>query len=71
MLRGLHDTRMPMIFAFIGYWLIGIGVGVWLAFERGWAGVGIWTGLAAGLAVVALLMLDRWHRREKLGLLRT
>ena len=71
MLRGLHDTRVPMIFAFVGYWVVGIGVGVWLAFDRGWQGVGIWTGLAAGLAFVALLMLDRWRRREKIGLVRT
>ena len=68
MLRGLHDTRVPMIFAFFGYWVIGIGVGVWLAFDRGWAGVGIWIGLAAGLAVVAVLMLDRWRRRVAIGL---
>jgi len=68
MLRGLHDTRVPMMFAFVGYWGVGIGVGVWLAFDRGWAGVGIWTGLAAGLAFVAVLMLDRWRRREGLGL---
>ena len=33
-LRGLHDTRVPMIFTFVGYWLVGIGVGVWLAFRR-------------------------------------
>jgi MATE family multidrug resistance protein len=68
MLRGLHDTRVPMLFAFCGYWVIGIGVGVWLAFDRGWAGVGIWTGLAVGLAVVAVLMLDRWRRRAAIGL---
>ena len=70
MLRGLHDTRVPLIFALVGYWGIGIGVGMWLAFNRGWAGVGIWVGLAAGLAFVAVLMLDRWRRRAKLGLLR-
>ena len=68
MLRGLHDTRVPMLFAFFGYWVIGIGIGVWLAFDRGWQGVGIWTGLAAGLAVVAVLMLDRWRRRVAIGL---
>jgi multidrug resistance protein, MATE family len=67
-LRGLHDTRVPMIFTFVGYWLIGIGVGVWLAFRAGWGGVGIWTGLAIGLAIVAVLMLARWVRRERLGL---
>ena len=68
MLRGLHDTRVPMIFTFIGYWAIGIGVGTWLAFRRGWQGQGIWTGLAVGLAIVAVLMIWRWSRRETLGL---
>ncbi|MBB3764316.1 MATE family efflux transporter [Sphingomicrobium lutaoense] len=67
-LRGLHDTKIPMVFTFVGYWLIGIGVGAWLAFEAGWDGVGIWTGLAVGLAIVAILMLARWMMREKLGL---
>lgn len=67
-LRGLHDTRVPMIFTFIGYWLIGIGAGAWLAFEAGWDGVGIWSGLAIGLAIVAVLMLQRWVRRGRLGL---
>ena len=70
MLRGLHDTRVPMIFTFIGYWAIGIGVGAWLAFRQGWQGQGIWTGLAVGLAIVAVLMLWRWIRRETLGLTR-
>ena len=68
LLRGLHDTRVPMIFTFIGYWLVGIGAGVWLAFSRGWGGVGIWSGLALGLAIVAVLMLVRWTRRDRLGL---
>jgi MATE family multidrug resistance protein len=70
-LRGLHDTRVPMMFTFIGYWLIGIGVGAWLAFRGGWDGVGIWTGLALGLAIVAVLMLWRWVRRDALGLVGT
>ena len=68
MLRGLHDTRVPMLFALFGYWVVGIGVGVWLAFYRGWEGVGIWTGLATGLGVVAVLMIFRWTRRRRLGL---
>ena len=69
MLRGIHDTRVPMVFALFGYWAIGLGVGVSLAFAMDWRGVGIWTGLAAGLGVVAVLMLWRWSRRDKLGLL--
>ena len=69
MLRGLHDTTVPMLFALMGYWFIGIGLGAGLAFWQGWEGVGIWTGLAGGLAVVAVLMLARWMMRERLGLL--
>jgi multidrug resistance protein, MATE family len=68
MLRGLHDTRVPMLFAAFGYWAIGIGVGWWLAFRQGWGGAGIWTGLATGLGIVAVLMLSRWLMRERLGL---
>jgi MATE family multidrug resistance protein len=68
MLRGLHDTRVPMYFALFGYWGIGIGVGAILAFYFGLQGVGVWIGLATGLAVVSLLMLWRWMRRTQLGL---
>ncbi|MDP8993630.1 MAG: MATE family efflux transporter [Pseudomonadota bacterium] len=68
MLRGLHDTRVPMIYAAIGYWAIGLATGVGLAFGFGWGGVGIWIGLATGLGVVAVLMITRWMRREALGL---
>tara|TARA_R110000850_G_scaffold8844_4_gene32528 strand:+ start:682 stop:2070 length:1389 start_codon:yes stop_codon:yes gene_type:complete len=69
MLRGLHDTTVPMLFALMGYWFIGIGLGAGLAFWQDWQGIGIWTGLAGGLAVVAVLMLARWMMRAKLGLL--
>ncbi len=68
MLRGLHDTRWPLIFAIVGYWVVGLGVGAWLAFGNDWRGVGIWTGLASGLAAVAALMLGRWLMRGRLGL---
>jgi MATE family multidrug resistance protein len=68
LLRGLQDTRVPMIFAAAGYWVIGIGVGTILAFPLGMDGIGIWLGLASGLAIVAILILWRWIRRERLGL---
>lgn len=68
-LRGLHDTRAPLAYGFIGYWLIGLPLGVGLAFGAGWGGAGIWIGLTAGLCVVATLMLSRWVRRKRLGLL--
>jgi multidrug resistance protein, MATE family len=68
MLRGLHDTRWPLIFALFGYWGVGLGIGSWLAFGADWKGVGIWVGLAAGLAAVAALMLARWLLRDRIGL---
>jgi MATE family multidrug resistance protein len=69
MLRGLHDTKVPMVYAGIGYWCIGLLLGVGLAFQGGLAGFGLWIGLATGLTVVALLLLGRWLRRERLGLI--
>lgn len=71
MLRGLHDTKVPMAFALFGYWLVGMGVALLLGFGAGWDGVGIWTGLASGLAVVSVMMIWRWSRRERLGLVPT
>lgn len=68
MLRGLHDTRWPLIFALFGYWMVGLGIGAWLGFGADWKGFGIWIGLASGLAVVAVLMLARWLLRDRIGL---
>ena len=70
MLRGLHDTRWPLLFALVGYWVVGLGIGSWLAFAADWKGIGIWIGLASGLASVAVLMLARWIMRNRLGLTR-
>ncbi len=69
MLRGIHDTTVPMIFAGFGYWGIGLGTAVLFAFHLGWGGVGVWIGLATGLAAVAVLMMARWTRRGRLGLI--
>lgn len=67
-LRGLKDTRVPMLFAGLGYWLIAIPLGAALAFWGGLAGRGIWIALAVGLGVVACLMVGRWSLRDRLGL---
>lgn len=66
MLRGLQDTTMPMLYAAFGYWLVGMPLGVTLAFVFGFGGAGIWIGLVAGLSVVAMLLISRWMGREKL-----
>ena len=68
MLRGLHDTKVPMLIAGFGYWVVGLGVSVGLGFRLHWGGLGIWIGLASGLAVVACLMIARWIRRDAIGL---
>jgi MATE family multidrug resistance protein len=69
MLRGLQDTKVPMLYAAFGYWGIGLPLGVVLAFHFGFQGVGIWLGLFLGLAVVALLLVYRWLRRDVLRLM--
>jgi MATE family multidrug resistance protein len=61
-LRGLKDTRVPMLVAAFGYWGIGFPTGYTLAFHFGLGARGLWWGLAAGLASVALLMTLRFHR---------
>lgn len=68
-LRGLQDTRVPMLIALFGYWLPGLGTAIGLGFFTPLEGLGVWIGLAVGLIVVALLMLQRWGRRAHLGLL--
>jgi MATE family multidrug resistance protein len=69
MLRGLHDTRVPMLFAALGYWGIGLPLGIVLAFRLGFEGRGIWIGIAIALALVAAMMTGRFAMRERLGLL--
>ncbi|KAB0676104.1 MATE family efflux transporter [Aureimonas leprariae] len=67
-LRGLADTRTPMIIAVLSYWAIGMPIAWVLAFKLGVGGVGIWIGLAAGLFAAAVLMTGRVALRVRLGL---
>ncbi|MBI0434152.1 MATE family efflux transporter [Roseomonas sp. KE0001] len=69
-LRGLKDTRMPMLFAALGYWGLGLPIGLGLGFPAGWGPLGVWIGLASGLAMVAVLMTLRWSRMARRGGLR-
>ena len=69
-LRGLKDTRFPMWVGLIGYWGVGGPVGYGLAFVFGLGGRGIWIGMAAGLAVVACILLIRFIGRVRFGLVR-
>jgi MATE family multidrug resistance protein len=70
-LRGLQDTQVPMGIALMGYWLPGFGTSVVLGLFTPLRGMGVWIGLATGLAVVAVALLYRWNARERLGLVQT
>jgi len=61
-LRGLRDTRVPMVISLVAYWLIGMTVSTLLAFPLGYEGRGLWAGLVAGLGVAAVLLLRRFLR---------
>lgn len=63
LLRGVQDTKWPMILAAISYWLIGVSTGYGLAFVAGWEGVGVWLGLVAGLATASVLLMWRFWRQ--------
>jgi MATE family multidrug resistance protein len=60
-LRGVQDTHRPMIIAGIGYWLVGFPMAAFLGLATPLEGIGIWLGLAAGLFVVAILLIHRFH----------
>ncbi len=64
-LRGLKDTRAPMLIAIVGYWAIGVPAGVILAFPLGLGGVGVWGGMAAGLTSVGLALAWRFYRLSR------
>jgi multidrug resistance protein, MATE family len=60
-LRGYRDTLVPMWLASCGYWGVGFAAGWLFAFRCGGGPVGLWWGLALGLAAVALLLTWRLH----------
>jgi MATE family multidrug resistance protein len=60
-LRGMKDNLVPLWIAGFGYWVLGIGGGSILAFYYQLGGVGLWWGLAVGLAVAACLLSLRFH----------
>ncbi|HSM41156.1 MAG TPA: MATE family efflux transporter [Afifellaceae bacterium] len=67
-LRGISDTTMPMVMALVGYWVCGLPMAWLLGFPAGLEGIGIWLGLAFGLAVTAVTLTVRFMMRERFGL---
>lgn len=64
-LRGLKDTRIPMIYTIVAYWLVGITTGYALTFHYQWGARGMWVGMSAGLSVAAVLLVTRFLRSSK------
>jgi multidrug resistance protein, MATE family len=62
-LRGLGDTRTPMIAHVVCYWAIGLPLGWWLTYPRGWGARGFWTGLSLALILIGIILLAAWQRR--------
>ena len=61
-LRGLKDTRRPMVITALSYWGVGMPLGAALGFGLGWGPQGMWWGLILGLSVAAVLLTLRFAR---------
>jgi MATE family multidrug resistance protein len=64
-LRGAGDTRTPMFCHFTAYWIIGLPLGAWLCFSRGWGAFGLWAGLSLALILIGIVLLFAWRRRVR------
>ena len=64
-LRGLGDTRTPMVSNLAGHWIVGLPVGYVLCFGVGWGIVGLWVGLSIGLTLVGAALVLVWWRRTR------
>jgi MATE family multidrug resistance protein len=62
-LRGLGDTRTPMVWNLVGHWLIGLPFGYALCFVVGLGVIGLWWGLSTGLIICGVSLLVVWIRR--------
>jgi MATE family multidrug resistance protein len=65
LLRGLHDTTIPMYLAVISYWIIGLPCGYILSFHYNFGAQGIWLGLVLGLGFACLFLFMRLMKNLK------
>jgi MATE family multidrug resistance protein len=61
-LRGLGETRVPMVANLVGYWILGLPLGLTLCFVLRWGIYGMWIGLTLALVIISLTLLARWNR---------
>jgi MATE family multidrug resistance protein len=63
LLRGVQDTKVPMLIAAISYWAVGLPSSYFLGVYFGFGGVGVWAGLVVGLSLAAIMLNIRFWRR--------
>lgn len=64
-LRGLGETRIPMLVNLAGHWAVGLPLGYAACFSWGWGVRGLWLGLSTGLTIVGLTLLRVWATRSR------
>ena len=64
-LRGLNDTKLPAIYGFIGFWVVGVGSAWVMAFLFDGGAIYIWVGLAAGLFATSSILGIRWYHKTR------
>lgn len=69
LLRGVQDTRVPMVIAAVSYWVVGVPMSYVMGIRWGWGGEGVWLGLVLGLVLAGALMSWRfWTRSSRISL---
>ncbi|MBC7539234.1 MAG: MATE family efflux transporter [Bacteriovorax sp.] len=64
-MRGLHETKIPMVLGFISYWMIGLPIGCYFTYRKGLEARGLWMGLAFGLLCMCILLFILYKNKIK------
>lgn len=63
-LRGLGNTRTPMLVNLCGYYILGLPIGYLLCFQSGYGVNGLWYGLCLALIIIAIILLYSWRKHS-------
>jgi MATE family multidrug resistance protein len=64
-LRGLGETRLPMVTNLVGHWGIGLPLACYLCFGRAWGVAGLWAGLCLSLVLIGVALVTVWHVKAR------
>lgn len=64
-LRGLGETRLPMVTNLLGHWGIGLPLACYLCFGRAWGVAGLWAGLCLSLVLIGVALVTVWHVKAR------